>query len=478
MRWPCSASGMSPRADRAAVGPARQAHGPRSAGGRRRARASPGVHRAEDDARGLSRRRGDDLPEPLRGLRRAAAGGDGVRLSGGGVPATGRFGRYARARCSSWTPNRSSRSPTRSTGSSPTPICGSDYARPARSARPVSDGATPRASTPPSTSAPANSRGDVGRRARRAASPRFASSPGYTRFWCAATLARLANEMAAVGVVLYVLDRTGSAAWAGATLAAITLPSIITGPLLGAWLDRGGRRLEAIRHRSGRLGASLAAIAALAGRRRTTSAARRAARGADVPALDGRVLQPDPLLCRGDLRVPANALEASSYNTAIVAGPGDRGRARDRDHAARRGTGPDRPEAGRTSPRPQLRPREPLPSRRASRSGASRSRGSGCSSRPARCSRPPRPGRCHSSVGASCRLAFPFFAVEELGEPAGVRRLAVGRFRRRVADSAAWGRSESRRAAARTRSSFGRPARPARDAALAARVEPRHRARC
>ena len=57
----------------------------------------------------------------------------------------------------------------------------------------------------------------------------FRRSPGYTRFWCAATLARVANEMAPVGVVLYVLDRTGSAEWAGATLAAITLPSIVTG---------------------------------------------------------------------------------------------------------------------------------------------------------------------------------------------------------------------------------------------------------
>ena len=58
----------------------------------------------------------------------------------------------------------------------------------------------------------------------------------------AATLARVSDEMFSVGVVLLVLDRTGSAGLAGATVAAITLPSLMTGPLLGAWLDLTGRR--------------------------------------------------------------------------------------------------------------------------------------------------------------------------------------------------------------------------------------------
>ena len=48
--------------------------------------------------------------------------------------------------------------------------------------------------------------------------------------------------MFSVGVVLLVLERTGSAELAGATVAAITLPSLLTGPLLGAWLDLTGRR--------------------------------------------------------------------------------------------------------------------------------------------------------------------------------------------------------------------------------------------
>lgn len=43
---------------------------------------------------------------------------------------------------------------------------------------------------------------------------------GYPTFLGAATLARVADEMFSVGVVLLVLERTGSAALAGATVAA------------------------------------------------------------------------------------------------------------------------------------------------------------------------------------------------------------------------------------------------------------------
>ena len=147
-------------------------------------------------------------------------------------------------------------------------------------------------------------------------------SPGYTRFWCAATLARVANEMAAVGVVLYVLDRTGSAAWAGATLAAITLPSIVTGPILGAWLDRGGRRLEAIRLDQAVSAGSLALVAVLAGEAPDALLPLVALpAGVTFPLSTGGFSSLIPSYVDASLRVQANALEASSYNTAIVAGP-------------------------------------------------------------------------------------------------------------------------------------------------------------
>ena len=69
----------------------------------------------------------------------------------------------------------------------------------------------------------------------RATLRRLRRQPAYLRFLSAATLARVADEMFSVGVVLLALERTGSAALAGTLVAAITLPSLFTAPLLGAW---------------------------------------------------------------------------------------------------------------------------------------------------------------------------------------------------------------------------------------------------
>src|SRR3954464_6284584 len=71
---------------------------------------------------------------------------------------------------------------------------------------------------------------------------RLAREPDYLRFVGAATFSRVADEMFSVGVVLLVLERTDSAALAGVLVAAITFPSLVTAPLLGAWLDLHGRR--------------------------------------------------------------------------------------------------------------------------------------------------------------------------------------------------------------------------------------------
>ncbi|HKN97706.1 MAG TPA: hypothetical protein VJX10_11355, partial [Pseudonocardiaceae bacterium] len=62
------------------------------------------------------------------------------------------------------------------------------------------------------------------------------------RYTVAATLARTADEMVGLSVVLLVLGRTGSPALAGAAVAGYTLPAVATGPLLGAWLAGAGRR--------------------------------------------------------------------------------------------------------------------------------------------------------------------------------------------------------------------------------------------
>ncbi|MFD0201175.1 MULTISPECIES: MFS transporter [Saccharothrix] len=66
------------------------------------------------------------------------------------------------------------------------------------------------------------------------------------RYLWAAGLARLADEMVAVAVVLLALARSGSPVLSGAVIAAYTVPSILSGPLLGAWLDRARRPVAAL----------------------------------------------------------------------------------------------------------------------------------------------------------------------------------------------------------------------------------------
>lgn len=62
-------------------------------------------------------------------------------------------------------------------------------------------------------------------------------TPGLRVLFTASTTARLANECARLAVVLFVLDRTDSPALSGALVAAMTFPQLVSGPLLGAWLD-------------------------------------------------------------------------------------------------------------------------------------------------------------------------------------------------------------------------------------------------
>ncbi|MEU4746219.1 MFS transporter, partial [Actinosynnema sp. NPDC023658] len=66
------------------------------------------------------------------------------------------------------------------------------------------------------------------------------------RYLWAAGLARLANEAVAVAMVLLALSRTGSTVLSGVVIAANTVPSILSGPLLGAWLDRARRPVAAL----------------------------------------------------------------------------------------------------------------------------------------------------------------------------------------------------------------------------------------
>jgi MFS family permease len=70
-------------------------------------------------------------------------------------------------------------------------------------------------------------------------------TPGLAVLFTASTTARLANEAARVALVLLVLARTDSPALAGGLVAALTVPQLVSGPVLGTWLDRTHHRRTA-----------------------------------------------------------------------------------------------------------------------------------------------------------------------------------------------------------------------------------------
>jgi MFS family permease len=148
------------------------------------------------------------------------------------------------------------------------------------------------------------------------------AQPGYPAFVLAATLARLASEMFPVAAVLLVLDRTGRPGLAGAVVAATTLPAVVTGPVLGAWLDRTPRRRVALASNQVLLAVSLLGILAAAGRTPGWVLVLLATlAGVTGPLATGGYTSMIPLLVPERLLARANALEAASFNTAAIAGP-------------------------------------------------------------------------------------------------------------------------------------------------------------
>jgi predicted MFS family arabinose efflux permease len=148
------------------------------------------------------------------------------------------------------------------------------------------------------------------------------AQPGYPRFVAAATLARTSDEMFSVGTVLLVLDRTGSPSLAGAAIAATTLPSILTAPLFGALLDVTGRRRALMAFNQVMAAAMLLLLVATIGHApHWTIPAITFVAGLTYPLSFGGFTSLIPALVPGDLLAPANALETSSLNLALVIGP-------------------------------------------------------------------------------------------------------------------------------------------------------------
>jgi MFS family permease len=143
-----------------------------------------------------------------------------------------------------------------------------------------------------------------------------------TRYLLAATLARVGDEMVAFTLVLLVLERTDSAALAGLTGAAYALPAIVTGPLLGAWLDRTQYRRTALALNQAVLGAVMVAMLAVVGHSaHWVTPALAALAGTTLPLVSGGFTSMLPSLVPAERLARANSLEAASFGAATITGP-------------------------------------------------------------------------------------------------------------------------------------------------------------
>jgi MFS family permease len=130
---------------------------------------------------------------------------------------------------------------------------------------------------------------------------------GYLRYFGAVLLSRTAGTMFNVGVVLLVVQRTGSLSLAGFTAAAGSLPAGVTGPFLGAWLD---------------VARSRRALIALAGHAPNwTIPVLGLVYGATRPLSGGAFRSVLPEIVGPDLLASANTMEATSVNLSFILGP-------------------------------------------------------------------------------------------------------------------------------------------------------------
>ncbi len=125
-----------------------------------------------------------------------------------------------------------------------------------------------------------------------------------------------------MAVVLLVLARTGDAGLAGLVAAAFTLPTIVTGTLVGAQIDRAHnrRRLFLVAHAL--LTCGLVGVLLLAGRvPGLVLVVLGLAAGAVAPVLTGGFSAVLPGVIAPSALARANARDAASYDLASIAGP-------------------------------------------------------------------------------------------------------------------------------------------------------------
>jgi predicted MFS family arabinose efflux permease len=132
----------------------------------------------------------------------------------------------------------------------------------------------------------------------------------------------MADSAASVALVLLILARTHDARLSGLVVAAFTVPTLVSGPVLGAYLDRLRHRKPLFAANSVTLAAALAGVDALAGRAPGwVLAACGLCAGLTAPVLTGGFSALVPLVVPAGALARANALDSASYNVGGLAGP-------------------------------------------------------------------------------------------------------------------------------------------------------------
>jgi predicted MFS family arabinose efflux permease len=137
-------------------------------------------------------------------------------------------------------------------------------------------------------------------------------------YYTAATLARLGDEMVAVAIPLFMLARTGNPALTGVTVAAYSLPSMLTGPVLGSWLDGTRHRRAVLAANQCALAVAMVGIVLAPGWAAPVLAV---LAGLALPMTSAGFSAMVPALAGPDRLTRANSKDSLSFSAAAMAGP-------------------------------------------------------------------------------------------------------------------------------------------------------------
>src|SRR3984957_15519505 len=148
------------------------------------------------------------------------------------------------------------------------------------------------------------------------------SGPGIGALLVSATVSRLADQSASIALVLLVIARTHNPRLAGLVVAAFTVPTLVTGPVIGAYLDQLTAKRALFAANQITLAAALTGVAVLAGHAPgAVLIALGLLAGLTAPVLTGGFSSLVPLVVPPGRLRRANGLDAASYNVAGLAGP-------------------------------------------------------------------------------------------------------------------------------------------------------------